>query len=337
MSLTKVELSEAEIGDLVRQAFGTAARVASVRAATEGKYNAGYYLELAGSGPARSFLKVAPPPTLPVLTYEHDLMRTEIEVMRGLAKAGVQPVPAIQAVDLSRRRVDRDCLFMAWLDGPLFSKVGPSLDLADRVELRRQVGRIAGAAHRIGAPVFGYPGQPRLQAPTWPEAFGLMIAALLDDAVRFDAVLPLPIDEIRVAFERASPLLGEVEAARLTHFDLWDSNVLVRQDADGWAVSGVIDWERAFYGDPLADVVSLTLFDSPPERAALLQGLSDGRGEAAEVSPEDERRLALYRAYLWLIMIVEAGPRGFAGSIRLPTSRAARRLIRDLAMASEAG
>ena len=33
--------------------------------------------------------------------------------------------------------------------------------------------------------------------------------------------------------------------------------MLVRRAGAGWAITGVIDWERAFYGDPLAEVVSL--------------------------------------------------------------------------------
>lgn len=251
-------------------------------------------------------------------------------MLRKLAAAGIPHIPAVLGADVTRRVVDRDCLFMEWLDGELLLNVGPSLSLAERLGLRRQIGAIAGAANAITAPFCGYPGQPRLQARNWRQAFALMVAALLGDARRFDVTLPLSASEITESFERAMPLLDDIEGAHLTHFDLWDGNVLVRRGPDGWAVSGVIDWERAFYGDPLADVVSLTLFDSPRERAALLEGLAEGRGRPHA----DQRRLALYRAYLWLIMIVEAKPRGLGGSILLPTSSAARRLMRDLAIAA---
>jgi aminoglycoside phosphotransferase (APT) family kinase protein len=334
MSLTKVDLSEAEIEALARNAFGTGVRLISARPADEGMYNAAYYLELSGAGPARAFLKAAPPPGLPVLTYEHELLRSEIRVLGELAAAGVEPVPAVLASDLTRRIVDRDCLFMAWLDGALLSKVGPSLSLDERVGLRRQVGRIAGAANAITAPVFGYPGQPSLRGARWTATFALMVEALLDDARRFGAALPLDLGELRAAFACAQPLTDRVETARLTHFDLWDGNVLVRQGPSGWEVSGVIDWERAFYGDPLADVVSMTLFHNPPERAAVLEGLAEGWGRPAGLGEDEERLLHLYKAYLWLIMIVEATPRGFGGSILLPGSRAAQRLTRDLSLAA---
>ena len=90
--------------------------------------------------------------------------------------------------------------------------------------------------------------------------------------------MPLPPDEIAALFGAATPAFDDVTMARLTHFDLWDGNVLVRQGPDGWTVSGLVDWERAFFGDPLADVVCLTLLESPAERAALLQALAEGGG-----------------------------------------------------------
>jgi hypothetical protein len=69
MSLTKVDLSPAEIEALVVGVFGTDAGVASARAADAGMYNAAYYLELTGGGPRRAVLKAAPPRDLAVLTY----------------------------------------------------------------------------------------------------------------------------------------------------------------------------------------------------------------------------------------------------------------------------
>jgi hypothetical protein len=61
MSLTKVELSPAEIKALVVGVFGTDATVASARAADAGMYNAAYNLELTGGGPRRAALKAPPP------------------------------------------------------------------------------------------------------------------------------------------------------------------------------------------------------------------------------------------------------------------------------------
>ena len=60
----------------------------------------------------------------------------------------------------------------------------------------------------------------------------------------------------------AAPALDEVTVPALVHFDLWPGNILVDRPADGPArIGGLIDGERMFWGDPLADLVSLALLD----------------------------------------------------------------------------
>jgi aminoglycoside phosphotransferase (APT) family kinase protein len=333
-SLTKVELTPGEIEALARAAFGSDVRLVGAAGSDEGWFNAAYALALTGPGPRRAFLKVGPPPDVPVLTYEHRLMRAEASALEALTRAKVPHVPAVLAKDFSGRIIASDALFIAFVEGTMFSQARAQMSEAERVRVRRQIGEVCGLANQIEGEVFGYPGQPLLQAGSWRAAFEEMVARLLDDARRFAAPLAEPAEALAQAFERAMPLLEGDRRPRLTHYDLWDNNVLVGQGAEGWELCGVLDWERGFFGDPLADVISLTAVGSAEEQAAALAGQASVRGEAFALDEADRRRLALYRAYLWLIMIVEAGPRGFGGSIRTPSSAAARRLGRDLAAAS---
>jgi aminoglycoside phosphotransferase (APT) family kinase protein len=329
-SLTKVNLAGAEIDALATRAFGSSAKVVEASLADEGWFNAGYRLVLSGAGPSRAFLKVAPPSDAPVLTYEFQLMRAEAAALQALAQARVPHLPSVLATDFSHQIVSSDCLFMTWIEGVMFSDARAEMAEADRVSVRRQIGAVCGAANRVEAEAFGYPAQPRLQATAWRAAFARMVSAALADALRYEASLPAPADVLAAAFEKADALLDVVVRPRLTHFDLWDKNVMVRRGPRGWELSGVLDWERGFYGDPLADVISQTIAGSAEERAAAMQGSAEGRGEAHSMDREDQRRLALYRAYLWLVMIAEAPSRGFVGSIRLPSSSAGQRLLRDL-------
>jgi fructosamine-3-kinase len=65
-----------------------------------------------------------------------------------------------------------------------------------------------------------------------------------------------------------------------------------------------------FWGDPVADFVSLALFGDMEDDADFLSGYAAVAGPP----PFDESvrlRLALYRAYLYLIMLVETAPRGY--------------------------
>jgi len=99
------------------------------------------------------------------------------------------------------------------------------------------------------------------------------------------------------AIARNAGGLDEVTEPRYVEWDLWDSNVMVR---DGTIVS-IIDHERAFYGDPLIEggftATELPAFGDP---AAFLRGYGHG-----ELTGAEQVRRRLYCLYLTLIMVIE--------------------------------
>jgi aminoglycoside phosphotransferase (APT) family kinase protein len=101
----------------------------------------------------------------------------------------------------------------------------------------------------------------------------------------------------------------------LVHFDLWDGNILVESSSAGRRISALIDAERAFWGDPLAEFVSLALFADIEQDTAFLRGYR-AAGGMVTFDFAARRRLSLYRAYLYLIMWVEAVPRQFSQKSR---------------------
>ena len=78
----------------------------------------------------------------------------------------------------------------------------------------------------------------------------------------------------------------------------------------GRRIGALIDAERAFWGDPLAEFVSLALLADINDDPAFLAAYRDAGGPAT-LDETSGIRLALYRAYLYLIMLIEAEPRGF--------------------------
>ncbi|MGM1061903.1 phosphotransferase family protein [Saccharothrix sp. Mg75] len=284
-SLTKRQLSADELDTLLRRAAGVP--LASHDELTEGMFNTAYRLTAADG---RGFVvKVAPPPGVPLLTYERDLMRTEALVFGLMAERGL-PVPDVLLHE-------DGVLLMTALTGVPWNAA--ELPDADRAALRHELGTIVRRLHGITGERFGY-----LQGPggeTWREAFGAMVEAVLDDADRFGVELP----DVRPAFAARAHLLDEVTSPVLVHGDLWEGNVFVT----GGRVEGLIDPERAFFGDPLAELASVSLFREPD--ADYLAGYGVTGFTAAEGT-----RVALYRAYLCLVMIVEGVPRGYAGEER---------------------
>jgi aminoglycoside phosphotransferase (APT) family kinase protein len=241
-----------------------------------GTYNRAVRLRLADG--RRLVLKIAP--AAPGLTYEHDLLATEAAFYR-LASG---PLPSVVGEGPA-------FLLMTEVPGEPWNRTpgaGP--------HLRTELGKIVAGLHETTGDGFGYLQDPL--HPTWFSAFRAMVDAILADADRYGVRLPRPAAEIAHLVRRHEPLLALVTTPVLVHFDLWQGNILVQ---DG-RVSGIIDAERAFWGDPVAEFVSLTLFhdlDAP---------LLDGYGPALFDAPA-RRRLTLYRVYLGLIMLVEMVPR----------------------------
>jgi aminoglycoside phosphotransferase (APT) family kinase protein len=254
-------------------------------------------------------LKVAPDPREPVLKYEEGILATEAMYYRLAARCPGVRVPSLVHLDTGDEIVPGGFLVMSECPGTSWYELRTRLAEPERAEVRAELGRQVARLHTITGPAFGYPalsvGPLR---PSWREAFMDMVDAILADARRFAVELPRPAPRIRDLFTAKAPVLDEVTVPVLVHFDMWDGNILV--DPDAGPIGGVIDAERAFWGDPLAEFVSLALFTEIQDDHALLHGY---RSAGGSLTFDDAAllRLSLYRAYLYLLMWVETAPRRY--------------------------
>ncbi|WP_067171708.1 phosphotransferase family protein [Microtetraspora niveoalba] len=311
-SRTKRRLSPAQLDALALDALG--AGVVSARELPDGFANAVWRLRLEDG--REVILKVGPPPGLELLTYERDLLRTEAMVYHLATAAGL-PLPALLHAGYDDPLVGGDYLILSALDGVPWNRA--ALTPEQDGGLRFQLGRHLALLHTIpGDGVFGYP-YAGLTGRSWREAFLVMAGAILDDAVRYATPLPAPPLEIAGLFHGTAYALDRVTRPALVHFDVWPGNVFLSglgSDAPGGGAGGMpriqalIDHERAFWGDPLADFVTPTLFGELRDGDPLIAGYRDAGGVVA-ADPEARIRDALYRAYLYLIMLAENGPRQY--------------------------
>jgi Ser/Thr protein kinase RdoA (MazF antagonist) len=301
------QLTRAQLDDVLSASDVDPGLIVSWEELTEGTYNTAYRVVL--SDGRRLVLKVAPDWKADVLSYEHGIMATEELFYR---RAQRQPVPVPRVVGSGSRHdpLEIDFLLMTECPGRVWIGARDLIGDADRLPLRRELGRIVGRLHQVTGSGFGYPQQPLL--PTWRAAFLGMVDAVLGDAARYATVLPGPAADIAAAVRAAAYVLDEVSTPVLIHYDLWDGNILVTWDGGRPTIGGLIDGERAFWGDPVAEFVSLALFDDIERDEAFLAGYRDAGGSVV-FDAGTRARLALYRTYLYLIMLVEAGPRGYAG------------------------
>lgn len=282
-------------------------RVASAEQLTGGTFATTYLARLDDGSDV--IVKTAPTGTDRLLTYEADLVRSEAYVYRLLADVDGVPVPRVLLEDWTRSAWPSDVLAVTRLHGTLWSGLGladgdPRLDRA-----RRDLGAVMARTHTVHGQDFGYvrKGSP-LRAATWPDAFTLIVEAALADARRWS--VEVPEAEIRAALARHRDALAEVTVPALVHTDLWPGNIFL--DETTGAIVGIIDAERALWGDPLIDLVGT----DQDGRRPLPQPLLDGYAETTRPLVLDDAarvRIELYRMHFSLFQSVEVIPRAFSG------------------------
>lgn len=260
----------------------------------------------------RVVVKTAPTDTARLLTYERDLVRAEALVY---ALGGERPgllTPRLLAEDFTRTVFEGDVVVASYLDGVPWERAGFGgvADDARAARAQHDLGAAMARWHTVTGPQFGYLAEgSTLVADTWPEAFERITEALLADAGRW--AVDVPAAEVRAALAAHHDALAEVTTPVLVHHDLWPGNLFV-DPATGELV-GIIDPERAVWGDPLLELLGADQAGGNTLPEGLLAGYAAQAGAALDVgSPAAQARLGLYRVLWSLIWIVEATPRAYA-------------------------
>ncbi|WNI23352.1 aminoglycoside phosphotransferase family protein [Streptomyces sp. ITFR-16] len=262
-------------------------------------------------------VKTPPPAAGDHLAYERDLLVNEVTFYTAAADAaGATAVPRVVHSGLDPAAPEGAYVVMTACPGlPWHTFTGAMAD-GEEPRLRGELGRIVGRLHGVAGPGgFGYPsGALGPLAPTWRQAFTTMTGAVLADARRYAARLPRTAADIGEVLGAASYVLDDVTRPAPVHFDLWQGNILVAGEPGARRIGGIVDGERMFWGDPAADFVSLALFGDMERDKDFLAGYGESApGGPVEFDASLRLRLALYRSYLYLIMLVETVPRETAG------------------------
>ncbi|WP_333770894.1 phosphotransferase family protein [Streptomyces sp. IBSBF 2435] len=297
-------------GLLARAGVG-ASRVAGRTALSGGSYNALHSVALTDG--TRLVLKVPPPSGTPRLRYEAELLCGEALFYESAAAVGV-PAPRMVHTEWAEDAGAAPFLLMTYAPGVPWSEAAGAMAAEERDRLHRELGGLVARLHTVRGPGFGYPAQRVAPlADRWAPAFAAMTGAVLADAADFGSWLPRPLGAIRSALAGGAAALEEVAEPALVHFDLWPGNVLLDGPPGARTVGGLIDGERMFWGDPLADFASLSLMTGDAEDdPAFLAGYGAAGGRT-DFDAAARVRLALYRSYLYLIMLVEVVPRSTGG------------------------
>ncbi|WP_428965957.1 phosphotransferase family protein [Micromonospora fluostatini] len=247
-------------------------------------------------------VKIAPPAGVEVMTYERDMMRTEVHALALIRRETTVRVPRVHHHDPSRELCDADYFFMEYVDA---ANLGIVMDRLPAGEYARYAEAL-GAANRELNQVRGGHFGPLLggdPTATWRTVFTGMVRDVLRDGQRRGVDLGVDYDVVRAVLAGHAGCLDEVVEPVLVEWDLWESNVLV----DDGAIVCLIDHERAFFGDPLmeAGFAATELAGAFGDPAPFLRGY--GR---RPVTTAERTRRRLYNLYLILVMAIETVYRG---------------------------
>jgi aminoglycoside phosphotransferase (APT) family kinase protein len=311
-SITKNRQSLDVLRDMVGRAYGRDRVSAGDGWASElghGWFNVVYRIRLRDDSSV--VLKIAPSPLVEVMTYERAAMATELAALAIIREHTTVPVPAVDFVDRTHELCDADYFFMSFVDADNLGIVKRTLPVDELHRYQEALGAANRELNSIRGTAFGPLAGPG--DPSWRAVFTDMVEQVLCDGARQRVDLGWDHDTVRAVFAEYAGCLDEVTDPRYVEWDLWDSNVMVR---DGVIVS-IIDHERAFYGDPLIEAgftgTQLPTFGDP---TAFIRGYRRDR-----LTETERVRRRLYCLYLALVMVIETVYRGHTDAVQYDWAR----------------
>jgi aminoglycoside phosphotransferase (APT) family kinase protein len=298
-SITKTKLSKEQIESLVRKAFGEDKNITGIKEFNDGWFNAIYSISFEDN--SEVVLKVSPTSDIRVLTYERDIMNTEVKVMQLLRESTDLPIPEVYYYDKSRTLIDSEYYFMEKIKGEAYNKVKEKLSKEQRLCIDKQIGACNRKINEIKRDRFGSIAVEEKTGTSWSEVFIGMVKDVLRNGEEYEVKLPYEYKYIETLFTEHKVSLDKVTEPCLVHWDLHEGNVFVNESYD--KIVGIIDFERAFYGDPLIEFCFGKFYDR--------KNFVEGYGKDLIVSKEDECIRILYDLYLSLIMVIECKYRQF--------------------------
>ncbi|MGV9668822.1 phosphotransferase family protein [Nocardia niigatensis] len=295
--------TERELQAMAARIFGAGTRITSAVELADGTYNNTFRVDIGAGRPV--ILRIAPEPGRQH-RIEPELMRNEHSTIPYLAPIAAL-MPQLLGIDFTHAVIGRDYMFQTLLDGipaPAGLKSYPAGRLPGFFQ---QIGAWARSIHEVSGPGFGRVAGP--QYPTWSEAliswFECAVADLTDAGL--DAA---DAREVIGMLDRHRDVLDDIRTPRLLHGDLWIVNLILADSVDRPTITGIVDNDRTWWGDPEADwPIFMALRKPGTQRDAFWNAY--GR---LDDSPEARWRRQIYHARHTLSIRLEYSRRLSPGS-----------------------
>ena len=294
MTITKNKQSVETISNMAEKAFPDK-RIAAVKELTEGMCNVTY--DITFEDGSESILKIAAKDRRGNTSNEVNLMQAEVTAMKLASENCSFKVADIQYYDTSNTICDGHYFFMEKLKGDNFAFVREKMSEDAIAIVDTEIGKISRELSQVKNPEFGFLGEDK----RYDSLFLFvkhMLENLISDAGKKDIDIVYDGQTLLNQLETDKSAFEAVKEASLVHWDMWAGNVFVN---DGH-VSGIIDWERAMWGEPFMD----DRFRMHNRGEHFLEGFGQ-----TSFSEDELKRLRWYDIILYLTMMIEVYYREF--------------------------
>ncbi len=283
---------------IIRKHFKTNPSETDVAKIPTGKFNTSFFV----TTPERELVvRIAPPENIGYIFYEVNMMAQEPDLYRLLREKTTIPVPEILVYDTDRDIVNSDFLILERCPGAPATDV----DLSGREwnNTLKQVGQYLRQAHELTTGRFGYLGKHRPMQPqrTWADAFEIMWRKMVRQITTAGFYSQQENQALCWLFDQNRSIFEHTQKSRLLHMDVWAQNILVMPNG---RVTGLIDWDRALWGDPEIEFAVLDYCGI--SRPAFWNGY----GARRPASVEAKTRQVFYYLYEIQKYIIIRGSRG---------------------------
>ncbi|MBD5509106.1 MAG: aminoglycoside phosphotransferase family protein [Lachnospiraceae bacterium] len=288
MGITKNHLSDESIKNIFSRNFPNK-KITQIKELTEGMFNAAYSVSFEdGSG---SILKVAPPRAEGLMSNEINMMAAEVQAMRIMRDYDFVHIAEVQSYDTSKRLCSSDYLIMERIEGENWLFIKDEMPEEVKNHIYYEIGIIQKKMSEIEGNGFGLLGDDRRFDSLYDFLY-MLLQNVLHDVEAKNIGIGVTKQAILERLEKDQMIFDEVKVPTLVHWDMWEGNIFVKNNH----VSGVIDWERAMWGEPFMD----DRFRQHSRKEAFLKGFGQ-----TDFSENEKRRLAWYDMLLYITMMAE--------------------------------
>ncbi len=295
MGITKNKQSQENIEKLVANAYPNKI-LASCVELTEGLCNVAYLITFTDG--EQRILKIAAASEDGYMSHEIRLMDAEVKAMRLLHGKLSTKVAQVDIYDDTKTLCSGNYFFMEVLEGNNYFKIGSAMSDTEKEQINLQTGRLVREITSHKGQAFGLLGDIEHTFTNQYAFYRYMLSLVIGDADQKNIEYFIPGQELLILLERDKEIFQDVPIPSLIHYDLWDGNIFVNNGQ----VSGIIDWERTLWGDPLME----DRFRRHTRTASFLKGYGQETFTTNEM-----RRIYWYDVLLYLIMMTEGAYREY--------------------------